>query len=116
MRPDCNWTVKFCSQRTSHMEPSATSTTVTGFVGECLQAGTEDAPVPVCSVPFRRFHDSGAGYKYPDLKGKKVWTLAIAPLRLVINNLRVAADWHEPMVPQRIMLPSTASANGQLDP
>ena len=28
----------------------------------------------------------------------------------------VAADWHEPMVPQRIMWPSTAHANGQLDP
>jgi len=28
----------------------------------------------------------------------------------------VAADWHEPMVPQRIMWPSIASANGQLDP
>ena len=32
-RPDCNWTTKFRSQRTSHMEPSATSTTVTGSVG-----------------------------------------------------------------------------------
>jgi len=28
----------------------------------------------------------------------------------------VAADCHEPMVPQRIMWPSTARANGQLDP
>ena len=28
----------------------------------------------------------------------------------------VAADWHEPMVPQRIMWPSIAGANGQLDP
>jgi len=28
----------------------------------------------------------------------------------------VAADWHEPMVPQRIMWPSIACANGQLDP
>jgi len=27
----------------------------------------------------------------------------------------VAADWHEPLVPQRIMWPSTARANGQLD-
>jgi len=27
----------------------------------------------------------------------------------------VAADWHEPMVPQRIMWPSIARANGQLD-
>jgi len=26
----------------------------------------------------------------------------------------VAADWYEPMVPQRIMWPSTAHANGQL--
>jgi len=28
----------------------------------------------------------------------------------------VAADWHEPMVPQRIMWPFTARANEQLDP
>ena len=28
----------------------------------------------------------------------------------------VAADWHEPMVPQRIMRLSTARANRQLDP
>jgi len=28
----------------------------------------------------------------------------------------VAADWHEPVVPQSIMWPSTARANGQLDP
>jgi len=28
----------------------------------------------------------------------------------------VAADWHEPMVPQRIMWPSIVYANGQLDP
>jgi len=27
----------------------------------------------------------------------------------------VAAGWHEPMVPQRIMWPSIAHANGQLD-
>jgi len=28
----------------------------------------------------------------------------------------VAADWHKPVVPQRIMWPSIAHANGQLDP
>jgi len=28
----------------------------------------------------------------------------------------VAPDWHEPMVPQHIMWPSTARVNGQLDP
>jgi len=28
----------------------------------------------------------------------------------------VAADWHEPIVRQRIMWPSIAGANGQLDP
>jgi len=46
--PDCIWTTKFCS----HMEPSATSTTVTGPVGERLQAGTEDAPVLDRPVPL----------------------------------------------------------------
>jgi len=45
MRPDCNWTTTFRSQRTSHMELSATSITVTGPVGESLQDGTKDAPV-----------------------------------------------------------------------
>jgi len=48
------------------MEPSATSTTVTGPVGEHLQAGTKDAPVLDCWAPLRRFHDSGTEYKYPD--------------------------------------------------
>ena len=28
----------------------------------------------------------------------------------------VAADWHEPVVPQCIMWPSVVYANGQLDP
>ena len=63
----CNWTAKLRSQRTSHMEPSATSTTVTGTVAERLQAGTEDAPVLDRPGPLRCFHDSGVGYKYPDL-------------------------------------------------
>jgi len=67
MRPDCNWTMKFRSHRTSHMEPSATSTMVTGPAGEHLQAGTEDAPVLDHLAPLRRLHDSGARYKYPDL-------------------------------------------------
>jgi len=49
------------------MEPSASSTTVTGPVGERLQAGTEDAPVIDRPAPLRRLHDSGSGYKYPDL-------------------------------------------------
>jgi len=49
------------------MEPPATSTTVTGPVGERFQAGTEDAPVLGHPAPLRHFHDSGAGYKYPDL-------------------------------------------------
>jgi len=49
------------------MRPSATSTTVTGPVRERLQAVTEDAPVLYCPAPLRHLHDSGAGYKYPDL-------------------------------------------------
>jgi len=49
------------------MELSATSTMVTGPVGERLQAGTEDAPVLDCPAPLRRLHDSGTAYKYPDL-------------------------------------------------
>jgi len=53
----------------------------------------------------------------------KVRTLVIVPLtsvRLVTSRAftisEVAADWHEPMVQQRIMWPSIAHANGQLDP
>ena len=49
------------------MEPSDTSTLVTGPVGERLQAGTEDAPVLDRPAPLRHLHDYGAGYKYPDL-------------------------------------------------
>jgi len=45
------------------MEPS----TVTGPVGERLQAGTEDAPVLDLPAPLRRLRGSGAGYKYSDL-------------------------------------------------
>jgi len=49
------------------MEPFATSTTVTGPVGERLQAGTENASVLDRPTPLRRLHDFGAGYKYLDL-------------------------------------------------
>jgi len=61
--PDCNWTTKLHSQRT-HMEPLATSATVTAPVVERLQAGTENAPVLDHAAPLRRPHDSGAGYNY----------------------------------------------------
>jgi len=67
MRPDCNWTTKFCSQWTSYMEPSATSTTVTGPVGERNQIGTEDTPVLKHLLSSRRLSDFDAAYKYPDL-------------------------------------------------
>jgi len=46
------------------MDPSATSTTVTGPVGERLQAGTEDAPVLDRPAPSTRLHDSGARLTY----------------------------------------------------
>ena len=49
--PGCNWTTSWQSTDT---EPSATSTTIMGPVGERLQAGTEDAPV----------HDSTALYDF----------------------------------------------------
>jgi len=49
------------------MEPSATSITVTGPVGQRLQAGTKNGPVLDRPAPLRRQYDSGAGYKYPDL-------------------------------------------------
>jgi len=52
-------------------------------------------------------------------KGKKVWVLAIVLLtrleqqRFTISE--VAADWHELMIPWRIMWPSTARDGEQLD-
>ena len=57
------------------------------------------------------------------LKAKvKVWTLVIAPLTRVKTRdqqrftiSEAAPDWHEPMVPQRIMWPSIARADRQLD-
>jgi len=49
------------------MEPSATSTMVVGPVRERLQADTKHAPVLDRPAPLRRLHNSGAGYKYPDL-------------------------------------------------
>ena len=61
-RPDCNWTTKFRSQRTSHMKPSATSIYGHRTCRRAPSSGTEDRP-----APLRRFHDSGAGYKYLDL-------------------------------------------------
>ena len=47
----------------------------------------------------------------------KVWTLVIAPLTRVKTHDQQRFKISEvPMVPQRIMWPSTARANGQLDP
>jgi len=63
------------------MEPSATSTTVAGPVGERPQAGTEDAPVLDRPAPLRRLHDSNAGYKYSDL------------LTYLLTYLRVSASF-----------------------
>ena len=83
-------TTKFRSQRTTHMEPSATSTTVTGPVGERLQAGTENAPVLNCLAPPRRFHDSGAGYKYPDLKGSEVKEVNLYSAFIVVPHTQGA--------------------------
>ena len=60
------------------MKPSATSTTVTGPVGERLQAGTENAPVLDRPAPLRRLHDSGVKCKCPDLL--TYWLLAVKRL------------------------------------
>ena len=90
-RPDCNWATKFRSQRTSHMEPSATSTTVTGPVREHLQTGTEDTRVLDRPALFRRFHDAGAGYKYPDL----LTYLLTCSLQVPITTQCVSHRWLE---------------------
>jgi len=54
-----------------------------------------------------------------------VWTLDTCYSATCMSQTRdqqrftiseVTADWHEPMVPQCIMWPSIARANGQLDP
>jgi len=67
------------------MEPSATSTTVTGPVGERLQAGTEHAPVLDRLAPLGRLHDSGAGYTYPDIFTYYNYSMSqkTGPLRLI---------------------------------
>jgi len=55
-------------------------------------------------------------------KGKRLDTCYSAIYKSQTRDQRrftvseVAADWREPTVPQRIMWPSTAHANGQLDP
>jgi len=55
-------------------------------------------------------------------KGKGLDTCYSAAYMSQTRNQRrftiseVAADWHEPVVPQRIMLPSVARANVKLDP
>jgi len=85
--------MKFRSQRTSHMEPSATSTTVTRPVGERLQAGTEDAPVLDRLAPLRRLDDSGAGYTYPELL-----TYRIRAVFFIIRITRSSAVTERPML------------------
>ena len=50
------------------MQPSATSTTVIGPVGERLQASTVSAPVLDHPAPLRRLRDSGAGCKFDGSK------------------------------------------------
>ena len=62
-----SFAVKFNGPAIWNRLPPGTSTTVTGPVGERLQAGTNDAPVHDCPAPLRRLHDFGAGYKYSDL-------------------------------------------------
>jgi len=83
-RSDYNWTMKFCSQRTTHMEPSASSTMVTRPVGKHLQAGTEHAPVLDRPAPLRYLHNSGAGYKYPDLLTYLSWPGRRAEMSLLL--------------------------------
>ena len=63
-----------------------------------------------------------SGERYEVCKGKGLDTCYSATYmnqtrdqqRFTISE--VAADWHEPMVPQHIMWPSIARANGQLGP
>ena len=56
-----------------HGTGTATSNTVTGPVGERLQAGTEDAPVLDRQAPLRHLHDSGAGW----LRLSRHWRLIL---------------------------------------
>jgi len=82
--------MKFRSQWISHMELSATSTMVTGPVRERLQDGTKDATVLDRPAPLRHLHDSGTGYKYPDLL-THLWmgrrTEADRPMKTVAAHL-----------------------------
>jgi len=62
------------------MEPSATSTTVTGPVGQRLQAGPEDTPVLHRPAPLRRLHDS-----FPDIHMHTYF--------LTANFQKILASW-----------------------
>jgi len=91
--PDCNWTMKFRSQRKSHMEPSATSTTVIGPVGERLQASTVSAPVLDHPAPLRRLRDSGAGCRWRfAVNGPATWNRMLPALRSP-DQLEIAFEW-----------------------
>jgi len=90
--PNCNWTTKFRSQRTSHMELSATITTVTGPVGARLHTGTEDAPVLDRPAPLRPPHNSDAAYKYTTL------LTYLISCYFAGERYYVFALWHKPSV------------------
>ena len=72
-------------------------------VGQHTVRVGKSTPVPTWSCPQAGVH-SYAAYM-SQTRDQQRFTIS-----------EVAADWHEPMVPARIMWPSFARANGQLDP
>jgi len=72
---DCYWTVKFHSQWTSHMEPSATSTTVTR-PGVLFTKGRTPEILPTLGV-----HSTDAGVLYSQNASCVRWAQILAQLR-----------------------------------
>ena len=87
----------------------------------CVKHGYPTSPSPMRVLIPNHLSEILVKVKVKIKVKVKVWTLTCLhesdswPAALFTIS-EVAADWHEPMVPQRIMWPSIASVNGQLDP
>jgi len=83
------------------MEPSATSTTVTGPVGERLQAGNEDRDAPVldCPPPLRRLHDSGTRI----MKTSQCNNIQLNSVQLLIRDVCKLQNVNQPAIMSAVL-------------
>jgi len=72
------------------------------------------SPATVCDKPVIASKGKGKGKGLSTCYSAAYMSQTRDQQRFTISE--VAADWHEPIVPQRIMWPSSARANGLLDP